>query len=42
MKKNMLELIANLSRKAAINAAGTASQFCFHQAKEPEALRKSK
>lgn len=41
-KMNIAKLAAKIGKYAAVKAAGTASQFGFHQSKEPESLRKNK
>lgn len=42
VKKNILNLIAKVGMSSAINAAGSASTFGFHQPKEPKALKNIK
>ena len=41
-KKSVLNLIAKVGMKSAINAAGSASSFGYHQIKEPSSIKKSK
>lgn len=38
LKKKLLNVIADAGKRSAIKAAGAASMFCYHQAKEPECL----
>ena len=39
MKKNIVKIIADVVLKAAKSAAGSASDWCSYQPKEPEALK---
>lgn len=41
-KANIAKIAAKIGKSAAVKAAGTASQFGFHQPKEPKSLRKDK
>lgn len=41
-KMNVAKIAAKIGKSAAVKAAGTASQFGFHQPKEPKSLRKDK
>lgn len=42
VKKVILNLLAKAGMSSAVNAAGAASAYGYHQAKEPEALKKLK
>jgi len=43
MKKSIIaHIAAKIGKSAAVKAAGTASQFGYHQPKEPKSLRKDK
>ncbi len=39
-KMNIAKLAAKFGKFAAVKAAGTASQFGYHQPKEPKSLKK--
>lgn len=42
VKKAFLNLLAKVGMSSAVNAAGAASSYGYHQPKEPEALKKLK
>lgn len=42
VKSKILGLVAKASMKTALKSAGAASTYCYHQPKEPEALKKLK
>ena len=39
MKKSLIKMMADIVLKAAKSAAGSASDWCSYQPKEPEALK---
>ncbi len=39
MKKSLIKMMADVVLKAAKSAAGSASDWCSYQPKEPEALK---